>query len=637
MLRSKTTPWTRFPSAKGGMFYMKQTGWANPVAFRNPAQVKSRVKQFLVDDVDGRLTVPQMTDPSESAKWEKFWYAADMLYRWVNQELVEKDGRRSPFELTEAQVKCYTWLFLRCKDITDMVEAYTAAGLLGPESADTWRLFRYCRNDDLTLTKDAKDKLMNQLLDERRKVVDMFEKMQFVKAVSLFFIKRGVPVGESIKRVPLYEKFDPAFNFMYGRWVDYNNLQAKRRKEQIAAQTAMQSIINAEVDTDQVEPAGAAENQKDVQVPETDESRKRRLQLEKKADYSKKRRAHIKGAFEAAGGHLIKREHFPPYDTNYREGRQQAESYLLGATQFYELLGKCQCVDKCPGAFMLMGKCTPWTRFPTRNGTFSGATWENPKPLRFRSQVETEVTKFLVIDSSGTMQPDFTGKPNECRYEKFWYAVAKLYDWCLGTSLIPGVPAVLINAFFNVQGGLRTDFHREYQKAGLLGPETFDDWKLFRNCRDGDMSLNTDAKNDLMHILLRERRRAVDLFEKMQFLEDMVKRFRVISPLTDEQKQQHLAAKKTSDAQKNTDQKAAAAEMDKIRSAEKADASDLDAARILLDFARQASPALGDTSRAGGAAAGGASHAGAVSVSGQSHDTSVLLKCLERLALEEWC
>jgi hypothetical protein len=646
MVRSKTLPWTRFPKKRGGALGVStgKGGWTNPIAFRNKAEVWKRVKLFLVDVGNGNPMAPNMSESSQTVRWEKFWYAVDMLYRWVTREEVLKNDTKCEFELEDNKVQLYTDFLLKC-DTGCVVDAYKEAGLLEAESDSTWMLFRYYRNRDMPhLTKDVKDKLMNQLLDERRKVVDMFEKMAFLKQVAKFWMTQGSSIRQCIRQRPV-ENYNADYEFMYGRWVDYENLKFKRRQQQAAAQSATKLIFDAEVYTDQVEPAGAAGKRP---LTETEDSKREEhlaAMAAKSREYREKKKK-AKTDDEQSG----KKTHYPPYNINYTGGfggyGDQVKTCLGGATAFYKILGMCKCVGDCDAKLMVQCKCTPWTRFPTKDGVFDGALWNNPKNMRNCEQVRKDVRLFLtadgfhktVDDGSGHRQvpelvPNFRGIENEARYEKFWYAVAMLYSWCLGQDFPQYLVDAWTKAFSKVTVALRMSLTETYTKAGLLGQETIDDWVRFRNCRDGDMTLTADAKDDLMRLLLVERRRVVDLFEKKHFLEKIVQNSatkNVISRLSDAERSRYDSDRTKLDAAKIRDQTAAAAEMAKIRLVEKADVTDLDAANILLTFARQASPALGDTSRAGGA-----SNAGAVG--GQSHATSVLLQRLERLALEEWC
>ena len=684
MLRSKGLPWTHFPKMGGGMFNL-QTGWTNPVPLRNPAQVKSKVGLFLVQDGAGKM-VPKMADKSETARWDKFWYAADMLYRWATREKVVKDGKMCEFELDDEKVKVYTAAFNKCYTAS-VVEQYQGAGLLAPETFDDWSLFRYCRNDDLILTKAERDKLMHQLLDERRKLVDMLEKMEFVRKISNFGVYTlGRAADQSIVRMPdIFGTFDPRYNFMYSRELDYKRLEEMRKINQQNAAAMMAVISNGEPEPAQQrqdvrgreteddqekkrrqllavradkdkEQAGAAEKQQDVRGPETEDEKenKRRKILDEKAEYARKRRAAAKGEMIVSGGKNKKLEHCPPYTPYHVDAFFAILPCLRRALEFYELLGKCVCVTDCPGLYMVKCKCTPWTRFPTENGMFLEASWENPKPIRNNKQMLDDMQKFLGLaqDASAKMLPNYRGVENEAKWEKFWYAVNALYNWCIGTdstdrSLVDTWTTVFVK---NKQRGIMC---QKYEEAGLLGQETIEDWVRFRDCRNDDMRLDSDAKDDLMHILLVERRRAVDLFEKMLFIDGIVKQspsydtmrrwsdeqktkhlqqqIESMRRLSDAERQAHIEEQKKSWAAKIRDQNAAADAMKTIRQQEKAAQDSLlvmgDAGEA--EQAAQALLGLRDTSRAGGAG-GAARGTGARSV-----DTCALLKCLERLALEE--
>jgi hypothetical protein len=155
---------------------------------------------------------------------------------------------------------------------------------------------------------------------------------------------------------------------------------------------------------------------------------------------------------------------------------------------------------------------------------FSEASWENPKPIRNNQQMLDDMQKFLGLaqDGAGKMLPNYRGVENEARWEKFWYAVNALYNWCTGTA---STDMSLVNTWTTafVKNRQRGTMYEKYKEAGLLGQETIEDWVRFRDCRNDDMRLDSEAKDDLMHILLVERRRAVDLFEKMLFINGIVK------------------------------------------------------------------------------------------------------------------
>jgi len=157
----------------------------------------------------------------------------------------------------------------------------------------------------------------------------------------------------------------------------------------------------------------------------------------------------------------------------------------------------------------------PWTRFPTEKGMFCAIfkVWENPKPLRDPNQVRTTMRLFLAPDN-GELKPNYAQTTGEARWEKFWYAVDRLYQWATRAIVLDKATVdVYIAAFLRCD--TRAAVMQHYKDAGLLSPESVHDWVRFRNCRDGDMQLNEDQKDELMKLLLDERRKAVDLFEKM--------------------------------------------------------------------------------------------------------------------------
>jgi hypothetical protein len=149
-------------------------------------------------------------------------------------------------------------------------------------------------------------------------------------------------------------------------------------------------------------------------------------------------------------------------------------------------------------------------------------------------------------------------------------------------------------------------------------PESVHDWVRFRNCRNSDMQLDESRKDALMDLLLTERRKVVDLFEKMAFVQErwmrggsvQVSRLTEDELKIDDWKQQALCKGKTKA------QAAAAAAMDVLKLAAPAkkqpDDQDKAAIEALLELSR-AAPAK---------------------QASRMQDVRVLLKCLERLALD---
>ena len=188
MLRSKYTPWTRFPLADGRMFCETFTVWVNPYACRAGDDVRRNVAMFLKEEVSAvtgaKVLVPDYGERGRG-RWPKLWYAVDRLYAWAHHEA----------ELDEATLEVYTGAFYwsgqiagQSVSVEDVRLDYWNAGLLRPESADDWEVFRNCRekdSPDFILTETEKDALMRYLLGERRKVVRLFEKVAFVKALGV--------------------------------------------------------------------------------------------------------------------------------------------------------------------------------------------------------------------------------------------------------------------------------------------------------------------------------------------------------------------------------------------------------------------------------------------------------------------
>ena len=99
----------------------------------------------------------------------------DRLHAWAHHEA----------ELDEATLEAYTRAFYwsgqivkRSVSVEDVRSDYWNAGLLRPESTEK-------DSPDFILTETEKDALMRYLLGERRKVVRLFEKVAFVKALGV--------------------------------------------------------------------------------------------------------------------------------------------------------------------------------------------------------------------------------------------------------------------------------------------------------------------------------------------------------------------------------------------------------------------------------------------------------------------
>jgi hypothetical protein len=186
ILRNKYTPWTRFPLTDGRMFCETFTVWVNPYACRAGDDVRRNVAMFLKEEVSAvtgaKVLVPDYGGGGHG-RWPKLWYAVDRLHAWAHHEA----------ELDEATLEAYTRAFYwsgqiagQSVSVEDVRSDYWNAGLLRPERADDWEVFRNCRekdSPDFILTETEKDALMRFLLGERRKVVRLFEKVAFVKAL----------------------------------------------------------------------------------------------------------------------------------------------------------------------------------------------------------------------------------------------------------------------------------------------------------------------------------------------------------------------------------------------------------------------------------------------------------------------
>ena len=208
MLRNKYTPWTRFPLAGGGMFCEKFVVWVNPYACRAGDDVRKSMQDFLREEVSvvtgAKVLVPDYGPEAEGrgrGRWMKLWYAVDRLHAWAHHEA----------ELDEETLKAYTRAFYwsgqhvgQSVSVEDVRSDYWNAGLLRPERADDWEVFRSCRDGDLpdfVLSETAKDGLMRYLLAERRNVVRLFEKVVFLKALGAQKNAWGCEVPGTLRRL----------------------------------------------------------------------------------------------------------------------------------------------------------------------------------------------------------------------------------------------------------------------------------------------------------------------------------------------------------------------------------------------------------------------------------------------------
>jgi len=237
-------------------------------------------------------------------------------------------------------------------------------------------------------------------------------------------------------------------------------------------------------------------------------------------DYHKARRDELQG-FEGTTG---TREHCAPYDETNKADLNQ-KCIPEGEEIRYEVVGGCECPPgTCEMKAMLKNKYMPWTRFPTKDGLFHFGFWKNPYACRNAGDVKKQIGY------------DKKPKAPKENWSDFWYAVAILHKWvtheielddedvkkhtfflCLGDNWNQDD----VRKYKDKKTTARKNIKNEYFKAGLLDMETISDWALFRESRE-DLELDESRKDKLMHFLLNERRNAVQLFEKMDFLEKQI-------------------------------------------------------------------------------------------------------------------
>ena len=240
------------------------------------------------------------------------------------------------------------------------------------------------------------------------------------------------------------------------------------------------------------------------------------------------------GAKRHGMGERETRQHCAPYDT------RGAPVLDVGLRQYYEIIGKCQCIaarGRCDCKQMLRSKYTPWTRFPLADGRMFCETftvWVNPYACRAGDDVRRNVAMFLkeevsAVTGAKVLVPDY-GERGRGRWPKLWYAVDRLYAWAHHEAELDEATLQVYTGAFYWSGQIAAqsvsveDVRLDYWNAGLLSPESADDWEVFRNCRDEDwpyFKLDEAQKDALMHFLLRERRKVVRLFEKVAFLKGL--------------------------------------------------------------------------------------------------------------------
>lgn len=347
----------------------------------------------------------------------------------------------------------------------------------------------------------------------------------------------------------------------------------------------------------------------------------------RRAEYRKRMKEEMK-----ADGAGEKRHHCAPYDNNYSDKERTMNSEYLsgGAEDYYELLGSCQCWQgsrwTCDAKRIVRSKFTPWTRFPTAKGMFCETfrAWANPHALRNPKQMR-DCMKLFLKSEGGKLVPDYTDTSGTAKWYKFWYAVDMLYKWVTHETVLEDEEVKVHTSTFlqkneKIKFGLtKDDVRKYYELAGLLAPESIDHWVNFRNCRNFDMDLSDSQKDELMNLLLTEKRRAVDLFEKVSFLQrlsiseggDYVR----IRRLRDDELSHHMKTQKDLlDARQN--QQAAVAEaMDGMKKAEAAKKEQESAAKAA------AAEALIELMRS--------------QPLNPKQDVCMLLKCLQRLVLNE--
>ena len=203
MTINKFTPWTRFPirNAEGNFdgHYLNEKfqAWWNPSAHRAPSDVKSQIEDFMgVGTVNGVAKwIPYYPDEEENqrkCKWPKFWFAVHVLYDWVRMQAVVDD-----MTLVRC-IRAYYHAVHAVYKPGGVLHKYRDAGLLETESEKHRTLFREFRTD-LSLGKTDKEALMNMLLVEKKRVVMLFDKVEFLKT-------REVKFGDGAESIRQWSK-----------------------------------------------------------------------------------------------------------------------------------------------------------------------------------------------------------------------------------------------------------------------------------------------------------------------------------------------------------------------------------------------------------------------------------------------
>ena len=195
LVRNKFTPWTKFPTANGHFFEEKFVTWRNPQACRSRIDVQRIWKpNLVVVDADGDMKLKFDYNHMNTDKWMKFWYAVDQLYEWVHD--------RKTIDATTLQHLMGAY-YHGVKDVykTSKNEVgkgarqrYSEAGLLDTERGYHARLYKHFRDeqqDYYRLSDEEKDMLMNELLQEKAKVVELFDKVELLHKLHVLDDKAG--------------------------------------------------------------------------------------------------------------------------------------------------------------------------------------------------------------------------------------------------------------------------------------------------------------------------------------------------------------------------------------------------------------------------------------------------------------
>jgi hypothetical protein len=139
---------------------------------------------LVVVNADGDIQLKFDYNHMNTDKWMKFWYTVDHLYEWVHD--------RKTIDATTLQ-QLISAYYHGVKDVykTSKNEVgkgarqrYSEAGLLDPASDYHARLYKHFRDEQqeyFALSDEEKEMLMKELLEEKAKVVELFDKVELLQ------------------------------------------------------------------------------------------------------------------------------------------------------------------------------------------------------------------------------------------------------------------------------------------------------------------------------------------------------------------------------------------------------------------------------------------------------------------------